>query len=258
MWDRSVATVTVTVEGVYWGMRGEMVEFLIPRLFSLLYFTVKWLSYLWINSRRNQSLMMELIASYEINLLCFCLILSVIIVKLITIDNSVVSTNFTNWINCQISTWAKFFPRFPSPPPPVPPPTPADHGSDSIQLWPSSLSTVKLLSQPPLSPRQFSEGDKVVLEGGTERPSHPTETWEPGTVHDVQEAKTVEFDRRQWDDWRREEENLELGSPHTVTQWRITYRTNQSDSSGEVFKTNILQSVSLRLLLPNNHWSYTI
>ena len=77
---------------------------------------------------------MELIASYQIDLVCFCLILSVIMIKLITIDNSVVSTNFTNWINCQITTWAKSFSIFSFSPQPVPPPSPAHHGSDSIQL----------------------------------------------------------------------------------------------------------------------------
>ena len=200
MWDRSVATVTVTVEGVYWGMRGEMVEFLIPRLFSLLYFTVKWLSYLWINSRRNQSLMMELIASYEINLLCFCLILSVIIVKLITIDNSVVSTNFTNWINCQISAGTKSFSRFPSPSPPVVPPSPTDHCSDSIQVWPSWFSIVKRLSH--LTAATIAETVYWRRQSCFERwrrkiqSACPAETWEPGTVHDVEEAKTVQFDRR--------------------------------------------------------------
>ena len=164
--------------------------------------------------------MMKLIASYKINLVCFCLILSVIIIKLITIDNSVVSTNFTNWINRQISTGTKSPGIFPSSSPPVAPPSPTDHCSDSIQVWPSLFSIVKRSSQPPLSLlavywRRQSCCWKVG--GGPESPSHPAETWEPGTVHDVQEAKSVQFDRRQWDDWRCEEENLELWSSALLT-----------------------------------------
>ena len=92
---------------------------------------------------------------------------------------------------------------------------------------------VKRLSQPPLSPLSplsvYWRGQSCFGREGTVAQKVPVtlpRLESPGTVHDVQEAKSVQFDRRQWDDWRCEEENLELWSPHCSME-NITDRTNQ-------------------------------
>ena len=56
-----------------------------------------------------------------------------------------------------------------------------------------------------------------------------------GTVHDVEETKTVEFDRRQWDEWREDAERS--GADGTLLN--PSHRINKTYNNSEVLKTNI-------------------
>ena len=165
---------------------------------------------------------MKLIASYKINLVCFCLILSVII-KLITVDNSVVSTNFTNWINCQISTGTKSFSIFSPRSPPVTPPSPTDHCSDSIQLWPSWFRIVKRLSQPPLSPlsvywRGQSCFGRWRWPRKSQSPCRDLRAWNCSRCSGGKKCRVWQTSMRWLKMWGG---NLELCSALIIAHWRI-------------------------------------